>query len=127
MRRFFFFLRQPSSQLLVQKTTMRCTSLFSSLLAAAALAQAYSVKTHIEYTVVAGIFKQDDPATDASTFNFTAENFGLIERNYPSDKTCPRKNPTSWQRLNHYIDTLNRKARRSERYTLLFLGRHGEG
>lgn len=106
---------------------MWCPSLLASLLGVAGLAQAYSVKSHIEYTVVTGIFKQDDPATDASSFNFTAENFGLIERKYPSDKTCPRQNPTGWQRLNHYIDTLNRKAKRSERYTLLFLGRHGEG
>ncbi|KAF1973031.1 phosphoglycerate mutase-like protein, partial [Bimuria novae-zelandiae CBS 107.79] len=106
---------------------MRCSTLLASVLATAATVQAYSVKTHINYTVVTGVFKQDDAATDASSFNFTAENFGLIERGYPSDKTYHGRKPTSWQRLNHYIDTLNRKAKKTERYTLLFLGRHGEG
>ncbi|KAJ4358477.1 putative phosphoglycerate mutase pmu1 [Didymosphaeria variabile] len=106
---------------------MWCSTLFTSVLAAAATVQAYSVKTHVNYTVVTGIFQQDDAATDASSFNFTAQNFGLIERKYPSDGTYWGRKPTSWQRLNHYIDTLNRKARYNERYTLLFLGRHGEG
>lgn len=105
---------------------MWCFTLVTSVLAAAATVQAYSVKTHIEYTVVTGIFKQDDAATDASSFNFTAENFGLIERQYPSDWTYWGWKPTSWQRLNHYIETLNHKGKRGERYTLLFLGRHGE-
>jgi broad specificity phosphatase PhoE len=110
---------------------MRCSTFLASVLAAAATVKAYSIKTHINYAVVTGIFKQDDAATDASSFNFTAENFGLIERKYPSDWTYwgsywGRK-PTSWQRLNHYVESLNRKSKHNERYTLLFLGRHGEG
>jgi broad specificity phosphatase PhoE len=99
-----------------------------SLFAIASTISAYSPKTHLNYTVVTGIFQQDDAATDASTFNFTASNFGLINRTYPSDSSCPnRKQSTQWQRLAHYISTLNSKASRSERYVLLFLGRHGEG
>jgi broad specificity phosphatase PhoE len=81
-------------------------------------------KTHINYTVVPGIFVQDDPATVASGFNFTAVNFGLINRTYPSDT---RKPATQWQRLAKYVSSLNSKGKSNERYTLLFLGRHGEG
>lgn len=91
----------------------------------------YQPKTHLNYSVVTGVFQQDDPATDASTFNFTASNFGLIDRDYPSDSSCPdRRKATQWQKLNHYINTLNQDhqtKKNNERYVLLFLGRHGEG
>lgn len=107
---------------------MVALSIAVSLLAAASAVSASSYRTHINYTVVPGIFQQDDPATDASTFNFTATNFGLIDRSYSSDSSCPdRKHSTQWQRLAHYIQTLNRQAKRGERYALFFLGRHGEG
>lgn len=106
---------------------MWCSTLITSVLAAAATVDAYSLKTHINYEVVTGIFKQDDAATDASSFNFTAENFGLIERSYPTDWTYLFQHPTSWQRLNRYIDALNLLTPSNQRYTLLFLGRHGEG
>ncbi|KAF2440712.1 phosphoglycerate mutase-like protein [Karstenula rhodostoma CBS 690.94] len=106
---------------------MWCSTLFTSILAAAATVDAYGIKKHVNYEVVTGVFKQDDAATEASSFNFTAENFGLIERKYPSDWTYWLQKPTSWQRLNRYIESLNLKAKHNERYTLLFLGRHGEG
>lgn len=111
----------------LELTAMWYSTFFTTVLATALTIQAYSTQTYINYTVVTGIFKQDDPATDASSFNFTAENFGLIERKYPSDKAYPGRGPTSWQRLNYYIETLNRKANKADRYALLFLGRHGEG
>ncbi|KAF2651523.1 phosphoglycerate mutase-like protein [Lophiostoma macrostomum CBS 122681] len=97
-----------------------------ALLASTGVASAH--QTHINYTVVPGIFQQDDPTTDASTFNFTASNFGLINRTYPSDSAYSgytRK--TQWQRLSRYISSLNHHAHSNERYSLLFLGRHGEG
>lgn len=107
---------------------MVASSFLCSLLAAASVVSAYSPAKHIDYTVIPGIFQQDDNATDASTFNFTASNFGLIERSYPSDSSAPsRRNTTSWQRLAKYISTLNKQAPHNERYTLFFLGRHGEG
>lgn len=106
---------------------MRCSTLLLGALAAAT-STAHTVKSRTNYTVVTGIFLQDDPATDASTFNFTASNFGLINQTYPSDSTCPdSKHATGWQRLAHYISRLNHLAPKTERYTLLFLGRHGEG
>ncbi|KAF2192347.1 phosphoglycerate mutase-like protein [Zopfia rhizophila CBS 207.26] len=83
---------------------------------------------HINYTVIPGIFLQDDPSTNASTFNFTASNFGLINRTYPSDSSCPdRAHSTQWQRLAHYLSTLNAHSSENQRYSLLFLARHGEG
>lgn len=84
--------------------------------------------TCFNYTVVTGLFQQDDPATNASTFDFIASNFGLIQRPYPSDSSCPHgKRATNWQRFAHYLSTLNVKADYNERYVLLFLGRHGDG
>ncbi|KAF2727387.1 phosphoglycerate mutase-like protein [Polyplosphaeria fusca] len=112
---------------------MYASSLVVGLLAALASlvgvsASANHHKSHTNYTVVPGVFLQDDPATNASAFNFTASNFGLINRDYPSDSSCPdRKHKTQWQRLAHYIKTLNSHAKRNERYSLLFMGRHGEG
>lgn len=107
---------------------MRASSLLYGLVAAASSVSAYHHAKSINYTVVTGIFQQDDAATDPSTFNFLTSNFGLINRTYPSDSSCPdRKHSTQWQRLAHYISTLNRKAPRNERYTLFFMGRHGEG
>ncbi|KAF2704942.1 phosphoglycerate mutase-like protein [Pleomassaria siparia CBS 279.74] len=96
-------------------------------------------KTHVNYTVVPDIFLQDDPSTVASGFNFTAVNFGLINRAYPTDddddddKTTTHNNnslsksTSQWQRLATYINSLNSQCSSNERYTLLFLGRHGEG
>lgn len=99
-----------------------------SLVLAVAVTEAYSHAKHFEYTVVSGIFQQDDNATDASKFNYTASNFGLIERAYPTDSSCPdRGRSTQWQRLAHYIASLNRDVKRGERYSILFMGRHGEG
>jgi broad specificity phosphatase PhoE len=102
--------------------------IFGLFAATAPLTNAHVSKSYKTYSVVSGIFQQDDPATNPSTFNFTASNFGLIPRSYPTDTTCPdRKHSTQWQRLAHYISTLNAQAKHTERHVLFFLGRHGEG
>jgi broad specificity phosphatase PhoE len=107
---------------------MVASSLLYCLLAAASSVQAYAPAKTINYTVVTGIFQQDSPDTDPSTFNFTETNFGLIERSYPSDSSYPNATrSTQWQRLAHYISTLNKNITSNERYTLFFMGRHGEG
>ncbi|CAN9255093.1 unnamed protein product [Alternaria alternata] len=107
---------------------MLAPSLLYGLLAAASSVNAYHHAKTINYTVVTGIFQQDDNTTDPSTFDFLSSNFGLINRTYPSDSSYPnRKHATQWQRLAHYLSTLNKKAPRNERYTLFFMGRHGEG
>lgn len=127
----FFSLRNPYRSLISSAlhpySKMRFQPIIFSLLAATT-AIAHPSKSHTDYSVITGIFQQDDPITDPSTFNFTASNFGLIQRSYPTDSTCPdRKRSTQWQRLAHYISTLNSRAKHSERYILFFLGRHGEG
>ncbi|RMZ69344.1 Histidine phosphatase superfamily clade-1 [Pyrenophora seminiperda CCB06] len=109
---------------------MLASSLLYGLLTAASIstATAYHHAKSINHTVITGIFLQDDTSTNASTFNFTASNFGLINRPYPSDPSCPNQpHSTQWQRLSHYITTLNQHAPKHEHYTLFFLGRHGEG
>ncbi|KAF2621273.1 phosphoglycerate mutase-like protein [Macroventuria anomochaeta] len=105
---------------------MIASSLLYGLLAAASMVDAASQKKQIKYEVVTGIFQQDDNSTDPSTFNFIDSNFGLINRTYPSDPKSPdSKYATQWQRLNKYIKSLNKEKK--TRYSLLFLGRHGEG
>ncbi|KAF2818776.1 phosphoglycerate mutase-like protein [Ophiobolus disseminans] len=106
---------------------MFASSLLYGLLAAAT-ANAYSHVKHINYSVVPGVFQQSENTTNATGFDFIAANFGLINRTYSSDSSCPGRRPfTQWQLLAHYISTLNKEAPRNERYSVLFMGRHGEG
>lgn len=82
---------------------------------------------YIEYTTVTGFFWQDEPSTNATTFNFMNTNFGLINRTYSSDGSLHHRNFTQWQRFEHQITVLNHAAPHDIQYKLLFLGRHGEG
>lgn len=69
-----------------------------------------------------------DPSTNATTFNFTATNFGLINRTYPSDSTCASSaNKTQWQRFADQVAALNAAAPPNTEYKVLYMGRHGEG
>lgn len=89
-----------------------------------------TTSAYVNYTTVTGIFLQDDPATNATTFNFTATNFGLINRTYPSDSSCPEPEsgkPTQWQLFAHYLSYLNKDAASNVHYRLFWFGRHGEG
>ena len=83
--------------------------------------------TYINYTTVTGYFLQDEPSTNASSFNFMTTNFGLINRTYPSDESVHRQNLTQWQRFQHQVAALNRAAPQGTEYKLLFMGRHGDG
>jgi broad specificity phosphatase PhoE len=105
---------------------MHLPSLVPSLLALAGTCTSTPHASHTTYSVVPSIFLQDLNTTSPTGFDFIATNFGLINRTYPSDSSCAPKS-TQWQRLAHYISTLNHQAPRNEHYTLLFLGRHGEG
>ncbi|EXJ60293.1 hypothetical protein A1O7_04445 [Cladophialophora yegresii CBS 114405] len=68
-----------------------------------------------EYSTLGGYFLQDDPSTDAATFDFMAPNvnFGLIDRAYESDGSLPNKGQemTQWQRFEHHVRSLNQDAR----------------
>ncbi|KAJ9618942.1 putative phosphoglycerate mutase pmu1 [Taxawa tesnikishii (nom. ined.)] len=81
---------------------------------------------HIQYSTVSGYFLQDINTTNASTFDYTAVNFGLINQTYPSD--CGSGgNLTQWERFARVLFSLNQEAPASTVYKLLFIGRHGEG
>ncbi|CAG7558873.1 unnamed protein product [Fusarium equiseti] len=99
-------------------------------LAPSALADWHFAKgKEIKYTSVEGFFKQDDPATEPSTFDYVDWNFGLLNRTYPTDPKNPRKGyKTQWERFEQYVKHLNRNASRDKtRYKVLVMGRHGEG
>lgn len=83
---------------------------------------------YIHYSTVTGFFLQDDTSTNSSTFSFTATNFGLINRTYPTDTNYdPRGKKTQWQRFANQVFRLNRDAPHDTQYKLLYMGRHGEG
>lgn len=83
---------------------------------------------YINYTTVTGYFLQDDPSTTASTFNYTLNNFGLINRTYPATKYIPDHGYlTQWQKFAIQVEALNIEAPRNTVYKVLFMGRHGEG
>ena len=83
---------------------------------------------YINYTTVTGYFLQDEPTTNATTFDFKTTDFGLINRTYPADSTLrPHRNLTRWQRFHHQLTRLNRDAPPDTSYKLLYLGRHGDG
>ncbi|CAK3809646.1 Hypothetical predicted protein [Lecanosticta acicola] len=99
---------------------------------AASYAGAYSLNCsgsgYTNYTTVPGYFLQDDPSTNATTFNYTLNNFGLINRTYPATKDLPYAGHlTQWQKFAIQVEALNRQAPSNTVYKVLFMGRHGEG
>ncbi|KAB8298270.1 hypothetical protein EYC80_002002 [Monilinia laxa] len=82
--------------------------------------------TWVNYTAVPGFFLQDDEKTDPTIFDYTKENFGLINQTYPTDFQLP-KDATHWQRFERYVESLNKNASSTVNYKVLFLARHGEG
>ncbi|MCJ1470962.1 hypothetical protein MMC07_009610 [Pseudocyphellaria aurata] len=83
---------------------------------------------YIKYTTVTGYFLQDDPATNGSDFDYTAENFGLISRAYETDPEFdPEREKTQWQRFEYQVYRLNRQSDSHVQYKVLYMGRHGEG
>ena len=83
--------------------------------------------TYINYTTVTGYFLQDEVFTNATTFNFTSTNFGLIDRIYPSDLSTHGRHLKQWQRFKRQVSHLNRHAPRDVEYKVLYMGRHGNG
>lgn len=83
--------------------------------------------SHIEFTTETGCFLQDEASINATTFNFMTTNFGLIDRDYPSDTNLHHHNLTQWQRFKHQVAELNHQAPRGVQYKVLYMGRHGDG
>ncbi|GAQ10872.1 phosphomutase-like protein 3 [Aspergillus lentulus] len=101
---------------------MKCAiSLVALGLAATAQAAYY------EYTTVTGYFLQDEASTDPSTFDYTANNFGLINRTYDTDANNENSKLTQWQRFYNHVHELNKHAPHKTEYKVFFFGRHGEG
>ncbi|RMZ01196.1 hypothetical protein D0860_07700 [Hortaea werneckii] len=84
-----------------------------------------STSGYIHYETVNGYFLQDEPYTDPETFDYTAYNFGLMNRTY-SDLDLAG-NLTQWQKFEAQVQLLNNQAPLNTVYKVLFLGRHGEG
>lgn len=106
-----------------------CFAVLSRVVSTAAHDNVYNYGNgYLNYTVVPGLFLQDDPSTNVSTFNFMTTNFGLINRTYPTDDACKGgRQATQWERFAHYVASLNREAPKNVEYKLLYMGRHGEG
>ncbi|KAI3402817.2 PMU3 [Candida oxycetoniae] len=82
---------------------------------------AYSIKLHQyhlenpncwEFSIVPGMFKQSDPDTDESKFNYLDEHFGKIG---------------SWDAIVERLNQLNSESCQDEQYKILFLFRHYAG
>lgn len=77
---------------------------------------ATSVFVPTQYSVVTGIFAQDDPTLSNDNNNALNSSFGLIDQS-----------ENRWRNLSSYIDTLNSKADNLTAYKLIYIARHGEG
>ncbi|KAI1933309.1 putative phosphoglycerate mutase pmu1 [Ophidiomyces ophidiicola] len=83
---------------------------------------------HWEYSTVLGYFLQDDPSTDPATFDYVSTAFGLINKTYDTDASFdPDRQKSQWDRFTHKLHAINQTAPANVKYTLLFLGRHGQG
>ncbi|KIW02254.1 uncharacterized protein PV09_06406 [Verruconis gallopava] len=101
--------------------------MLKTLIALAPLAShalAGATPSYLNYTTVTGYFLQDEASTNASTFDYTAVNFGLINRTYDG---VPAEGKTQWQQFAEEVARLNAAAPRGTSYKVLFLGRHAEG
>ncbi len=115
-------------QLLRTRLAVACSLLTSFTTAYSNHDSNHDSSSHINYTTVPGYFLQDEASTNASTFDFTKENFGLIDRTYSSDHSFKAKHgDTRWRRFAHQVAELNRAAPRNVQYKVLFMGRHGDG
>ncbi|KAE8447826.1 hypothetical protein EG329_010055 [Mollisiaceae sp. DMI_Dod_QoI] len=112
---------------------MRAATLLATFFSVLPVIQAAQLKQkplaeYISYTSVPGYFLQDNNATNASTFDFVATNFGLINQTYPADSQFdPKDQKSQWQRFANQVFRLNLEAPSNIQYKVLFIGRHGEG
>lgn len=84
--------------------------------------------THFKYTNVPGFFLQDDPNIEASGFDYTAVNFGLIDQTYDTDTECESdKGRSQWQRFECKVSRLNCESASNVQYKVFFIARHGQG
>jgi len=123
-------------------TTLAQASSSSTGLAIPGVNISETTSGYINYTTVTGYFLQDDPSTNATSFDYvsqthldveltaltstqTATNFGLINQTYPAIGSTG--NLTQWQQFEAQVNSLNANAPLDTVYKVLFMGRHGEG
>lgn len=123
--------QQTTSSAMHHTTSSAILQSTSSASSAAVPTPSSTIETnqrYLKYETVTGFFQQDEPDTNATTFDFTASNFGLINRNYSTDPHAdPDRRLTQWQRFGAYVDSLNKRSEKGTMHKVLYLGRHGEG
>ncbi|KAL1405992.1 putative phosphoglycerate mutase pmu1 [Vanrija albida] len=68
------------------------------------------------YTVVPGVFVQDDPKFNATGYDLLSDSFGLL------DKSAKR-----WKNFTKYVTDLNKRADEHTTYKVVYIARHGQG
>ncbi|KAI9893821.1 MAG: hypothetical protein M1814_005374 [Vezdaea aestivalis] len=86
------------------------------------------ISHEFDFVSLDGFFRQSDPETNDEDFDYTKHSFGLINRDYDTDKSFDPENlKTQWQRFEYYVSNLNTESPKNVQYKVLFMGRHGEG
>ena len=78
------------------------------------------------YTTITGYFAQDDPATNATSFDYT-QNFGLVDRAHATNDTKSPMLRPQWESLARDLHTFNTSSPPGTSHKLLYLARHGQG
>ncbi|RLV94981.1 putative phosphoglycerate mutase [Spathaspora sp. JA1] len=71
-----------------------------------------TLDSYWKFEIVPGIFKQSDPNTDETKFDYLKENFGKIG---------------SWDDIIEKLNHLNSSTKPNEQYKIMYLARHGQG
>ncbi|KAF1945325.1 phosphoglycerate mutase-like protein [Clathrospora elynae] len=81
-----------------------------------------------EYIARRGFFSHDE---DPESWEFratTRTGLGILNRAYPTDADFdPKYQRSQWERLRHYVQSLNQEDPETKRYKIIFLVRHGQG
>lgn len=65
---------------------------------------------------------------DDSVLKTTLPGFGILDREYPTDKDFdPNRQKKQWERFQHYLTHLNATEGPQVQYKLIYAARHGQG
>ncbi|PNS19160.1 hypothetical protein CAC42_1896 [Sphaceloma murrayae] len=82
-----------------------------------------TLSSRFQHDTVSGYFLQDDPATDAASFDYTKDLGLIVGSSGPTQGNALMP----WSRFSQALHHLNQDAASNTVYRLLFLGRHGQG
>lgn len=75
-----------------------------------------------------GFFSHDN---DPESWEFratTQPKLGILDRSYPTDAEFdPNHDKSQWERLAHYVTTLNTQDAGTKKWKIFYIIRHGEG